>query len=368
MAQQEAVPMRLRPDSNVQKVLISTTSRFEGEYHREAMLLTHAWPVLDQRPNYRWSEGPTSRSAFVLAFETEPEKDDPERPVVVRPDYTGFGSLICAYLAVLFGKRFDCHGMIENDGRYHIPDLAQFGQLCNPALPQNSYQSRADFPVPLNLTEASRMEPLLAHYLSNDQSLSAEFCGVFYWASKFYLQALQTVERDPEVAYLHLVTAGEVLAEAQLFEKRSLLSDEMEKRLGQIEREMRDGANTVNFILKQMPLVRQRFTKTIVGLTDPGFFERTESGQPYAQLKAESFVKAVKSAYDLRSRYVHAGAPFKVWMNLAHGNEMQLGEPVVGNKEYGRLLAAAPAYGGLERIIRYCLLRFAQKHGAYLDR
>ncbi len=96
--------MALRPQETIQKALISTTSHLVGEYEKNGLLLTHAWPdFYDRAASVRWSEGPTSRSAFIFAFETVPI-DKKSGPL---PEYSPMGELICAYLAVLFGKRFD---------------------------------------------------------------------------------------------------------------------------------------------------------------------------------------------------------------------------------------------------------------------
>ena len=136
--------MALRPQETIQKALISTTSHFVGEFAKDGVLLTHAWPdFFDHSASIRWSEGPASRSAFIFAFETEPIEKKPGRRL---PEYSPMGELICAYLAVLFGKRFDSHGLVEGSGYYHVPDLTQFGHLCDHYLPQNSHASRIDFP------------------------------------------------------------------------------------------------------------------------------------------------------------------------------------------------------------------------------
>ncbi len=108
--------------------------------------------------------------------------------------------------------------------------------------------------------------------------------------------------------------------------------------------------------------------KTIERLTDDSFFDRSESTQAYGRFERESFLKSVGAAYDLRSRYVHTGAPFAFWVswNLCN-NEVGIGEPVLADRELSGILARAPTYVGLERIIRYSLLRFAQEQGAYVE-
>jgi hypothetical protein len=45
-----------------------------------------------------------------------------------------------------------------------------------------------------------------------------------------------------------------------------------------------------------------------------------------------------------------------------HGG--QVGHPVVDDKELGTLLAKAPPFRGLERVVRYAILRFAPANDA----
>src|SRR5437870_3840520 len=48
-------------------------------------------------------------------------------------------------------------------------------------------------------------------------------------------------------------------------------------------------------------------------------------------------------------------------------NEVQLGEPVVDDERLGTSLKLAPLYYGMERVMRFCLLRFIHLHGVRID-
>src|ERR1051325_11117698 len=99
--------MSLRPSNTVQKVLISTTSRLVGEYESDDICIAHAWPAFhDPFMRLKFAEGGTSRSAYVVAFETPAPH---ARPGSALPDYTPTGDAVCSYLAVLFGTRFANH-------------------------------------------------------------------------------------------------------------------------------------------------------------------------------------------------------------------------------------------------------------------
>lgn len=354
--------MTLRPKPTVHKALLSTTSRLVGEYESDGVLFTHAWPdFLDRTASVQWSEGPASRSSFILAFETDPI----DKKSIRIPNYLPYCASVCAYLAVLFGKRFDTHGLVESNGFFHVPELSQFGSICDHHLPHNSHAPRIDFPVPLNLIELRRIDRLL-----HDAALDTKFVRTFQGATKFYLQAVQSAEHDPEISYLHLITAGEILSNFHEYGKDELLDEQMKDILSTIRNGLADGRKIANIVAARLLLVKRRFVETIVSLVDREFFQRSEASESFGGFKANTFSACISSAYDLRSRYVHTGIPFGNWISLSTGgmnNETQIGRPVVDDKELGAILAEAPTYIGLERVMRYCLLQFAKSHGAYVE-
>jgi hypothetical protein len=355
--------MSLRPDETIQKALISTTSQLVGEYEADDVLLTHAWPdFYTASSSVRRIEGPNSRSAFILSFRTEPI---PRIAGTVLPEYSPTGDVLASYLSVLYGKRFDHHGLVESIGMFRVPDLSSFGSLCNPTLPHNTHSPRVDYSIALDLSKVARIGPLL-----DANSLNPGFLSTFRGAAKFYLQALQNFEREPEIAYLHLITAGEILSNFREFDKQDLLDEPTKSLLDCIRMQMENGTKVASQIASKLLQVKKRFVRTIVDLVDQSFFERSESKEQFASFKAESFAKRISAAYDLRSKYVHTGQPFGSWVSRSHGNmnnEVQIGQPVVQNTEFGKILSNAPTLIGLERVVRYCLLRFAEAHGGLIS-
>ena len=353
--------MSLRPDPTLQKFLISTTSRLVGEYETEGLLITHAWPDTGSRSALaRWEEGPTSRSAYVLALRTEEHTKAPGKPL---PDYSATGDVCAAYLSVLFGKRFDHHGLLEGTGFYKLPEMASYATFCDRNLPFNSHAFRSDFPVPLNLAEVARFGNLI------QGTVGSRFDTHFRGATKFYLQAIQAVEREPEIAYLHLITCGEILSNAVGVPKSELLDDATKALLQRVRAEVDGGEAVAKHIAGKLLQVRRRFVQAIVSLVDNGFFARTEAEVPNLALRQANFEKTVGAAYDVRSKYVHVGAQFGAWVMHGPGRnaEISIGRPVIPDKEFAKVLHRAPTFVGLERLIRYCLLRFAEKHGAYVE-
>jgi len=349
--------MTLRPDECVQRGLVSTTSRLLGEYETDGWLFTHAWGDHSDQAWSRWSEGPASRSGYVVAFQTP--APDPESNM--RPEYNGAIEIICSFMAVLYGKRFDSHGLIESSGLFYTPELSAFGQLCDQNSPHNSHRVRVDYPVPLNLVEIPRIAPLL---LFEEPDTAA---ATFEAAAKFYLRALQSIEQDREVAYLHLVTAGEVLSNACDYPSEQLLDEQTRTALDRVVAGIDGGEAIAALLSGRLRQIKRRFVRAIVDFVDPPFFDRREAKYEYAALKADSFEKTIAAAYDVRSMYLHTGVPFGGWMRpRADYGEVQLGEPVVEGRDFAKALANAPTFTGLERVVRYCLLRFAESQGLYL--
>ena len=347
--------MSLRPDSRIQKALISTTSRLVGEYEGQGLLITHAFPGIGSRDGWmRMEEGPRARNAYIVSFVTEAPTVAPGWLV---PDHSGLVERLCQYLSLLYGKRFDNHGLIETSGLFNLPDLNQFNSICLHTMPQNNHSARVDYPVPMNLTEIIRLDPLFQGSMAEKSSLPN-----FNAACKFYYRALQAVERDPEVAYLHLISSGEILSEAIGLDEVNLLSDDLKSIFAQIESELKDGKRVAKILRGQFKSLKSRFVNALEGLTASDFFSRSEALHDYSRLKKENFKIALGAAYDLRSRYVHSGAGFGGWIGPRGSNEeTQIGKPVIESKKLSKIIFEAPTYIGLERIMRHSLLSFANQ-------
>lgn len=353
---------KLRPPETIQKLLISTTSRLLGEFESDLLLVTHTWRDFhDHRLGMTLTEGPLSRSTYVVAFETEPHSKEVGSML---PSYAWVGDVICIYLSILYGKRFDSHGLIEGAGMFQVPDYSLFQSLVEFRLPQNSHGPRRDITIPLNLVEIAKIEPLLR------PGLNERFMTFLQTAGRFYLKALQDFEERPDVAYLNLITAGEVLSNYYSYDKDELLDEQAKNILHQIAISSDNGPEIAKQIKGRLFQVKRRFLRTIENLLTDPFFAESEAEQGFLRLKKKDIQDRLSAAYDLRSQHVHSGLPFGKWVSrMLDGDacEVQIGIPVVGNKSFEKVLAKAPTYFGLERIIRYCLLRFIHTHGVLID-
>lgn len=157
--------MSLHPDETLQRHLISSTSQIIGEFESEGLLIKQAGPPsYDLRTVLRWYQGPTSRTALVVSFRTVACKK--KSPGEATPDYSSVGEAFASHLSVLYGKRFDRHGLVQSAGFFGVPDVSHFSISYTARDSPHSREPRSDYPIPLDLTELRRIAPLLPHPLA----------------------------------------------------------------------------------------------------------------------------------------------------------------------------------------------------------
>lgn len=347
----------LMPDETIHKILISTTSRLVGSYENDDILISHAWQHFSNSNGIiREEENPVSRSAFVLAFQTEGYE---KAAGVEIPDYTYIGEIVCSLLSVLYGKRFDSHGLLEGSGFFNTPDLTVYNHICNHKLPFNSHKARRCFSIPLNLVHFKAVDKLLL-----SPEIDQDFKHKLFAACKFYCQAIQTIESDPEVAYLHLITSGEIISGHHSYEQEDVLDAVMLEYLAEIRVQMPNGDKIAKHISKRLLSIKKKFVKSLTAFIDDDFFTHAETSQEFGHFKRDDIEKRIGSAYDLRSKYVHIGVSFGNWIKpRGRLEDIQFGRPALPDKDYAKVLEKAPTFTGLERIIRYCILKFMVSNG-----
>jgi hypothetical protein len=351
----------LRPDENTHKFIISSTSRFVGEYENKNLLITHAWPSTENIGQLYagQTENPYSRNYFIIVYKSEPYE---KAPGVAIPNYDWLSEFICIYLGILFGKRFDNHGAVETNGFFFLANTNEVGTPIRfHDIGVNNHRPRCDLQFPLNLSEFKLLEPLISG------KVDERVISIANAAGRFYLRSVRLFETDPEVAFLDLVTCGEILSNYYQYTDEELYDDGIRHILNTIEQN--NGSEVANTIKSRLYQVRRKYVLTITKLLNAYFFQNTESKQGFASLKREDIIDRIKASYDLRSLYVHNGIKIGNWLD-PHSflNEVQVGIPVVESKDLQKLLCLTPTWTGMERIMRYCLLRFLHLNGVSIDK
>lgn len=351
-----------KPNPLIHRFLISTTSRFTGCYEGEFLRIDHAWQGANSGAGLRESmqENPRSRNYFVLSAEIGP----PEKKSIIIPNYTPLGEQVCAALSVLFGKRFDAHGLLVSHRQFYVPDFSPLTPTTYYEAAPYSHRPRQDLGIPLTLDRFGLVAPLFANL-----SLPEKVRRIFFAAARFYLRSLQMFDVEPEFAYLDLITCGEILANFYAYTADEIYDDETKAIFTRIRAEMPGGETVVRTLQGRMRQIKRAYVLTLTRLLKDSFFDTSECREQYGRLRKEDIEKRLKGAYDLRSQYVHTGIDFGRW-TLPNGgilNEVQFGTPVVESREFEKAIAQAPTFFGLERIMRYCLTRFLHLNGVTID-
>ena len=340
-------------------MLVSTTSNLVGEHRGGEVRLTLAFPDSESM-NLRLSETPISRSAVMVLFDME--RPESARPTLPLSSAEWVGQSVCDVLSVLYGKRFDSHGLVQSGRIFWVPDLSLYSSSSHPKLPFNSHRSRTTAPVALNLDQAATVDGWLVPSIDDpEKRLIQTACG-------FYARALRNAERDVEVAYLHLITAGEVLTGLDDYRVEELFDERTLKDVEKVRKHL--GETVANRFTGRMRAVRRRFAKSLHSSLDDDFYAAGQAdnenrkhflaeGMTDLDRKSFDMVKCLESAYDVRSRYVHSGTPFEfpVSPRMLGCSDLTLGRPVLEDRKFAKTLEKSPTFCGLERILRYCLLK-----------
>ena len=342
-----------KPRTDITKLLLSTPSHFVGQYENDVFRIVNAnenarvnvyTPKADER---------IYREYIEITVATPEYKKD----TIVIPDYSQIGENFCIALSVLFGKRFDSHGLIQQHGWPYVPSVESSHQIYNKNLSFNSVNKRADYQIGLCLENIKYIE----HVLFEHDGDNADAHSTFWYAGRYYIQAIRIVEESPELAFLSLITAGEILASHFKYPIEELLDENTKQLLKQLKGLGKDGEKLHKKVSSKLMGISEAFCKFIIDCLDSDFFNRTEAKHEFQKLSESDIKQRLKAAYNLRSKNVHAGKLPSSWMavNYLRDNEEVIhSNPVIEDKDMQKSIKRSPTFIGMERIIRYSLIKF----------
>jgi hypothetical protein len=342
----------LSPNPQIQRFVLSSAAHFVGTYEDAGIRIAHAFPDLttSTRP-FQPRPVPSRRMHAICTFRTEPEPRAGTFAVV--PTYSWVADRVTSLLSVLLGKHFEFHGFLDREGVHYFPAKGVFrlNYACG-TLPFND-QIWPDLEIPLDLQRFGAVRPALV--------TDGEDADAFYSAARFFRDALEHYDVLPETAYLHLVTAGEIISQVMGFQKESLYDDDLRALLKTIE----DGcdASVANKVAGRLFQVRRSYLETMKTLVDARFFGgKIATGPATGFIEGEPFDRTVKAAYDLRSKYVHVGARIAPCLRSfeMHNAEIISAYTLGMGDDLRKTLQRAPTLLGLVRLTRFILFRFLE--------
>jgi len=212
------------------KFLISSPAYFVGENSFGGIKIRHAF---EDFTNYDSHIKPTyNMSHHVVEFKTP----IPEKKVGnLTPSFFGVGEIISQVLTVIFGKMMLPIGFFESNGILLIPEFVDIKKY-NKKLDFYSDVPRKHFPIELNM------------HCIGDIHLDTNL-HEFKVASRLYQNAMLDFPKDPGIAYVNLVNAGEILSSHQLFEDKEIYDNQILELLKEIENTLPNGTSKRNQII-----------------------------------------------------------------------------------------------------------------------
>jgi hypothetical protein len=260
---------------------------------------------------------------------------------------------------------------------FHAPDLIDLRPVELSESGPYNHQPRKDLEIDLNLTHFGKISRLFM-----DGTVPIDFLNVLFAAAGFYHRSLQIFDLEPGLAYLDLITCGEILCNHTNYLDTMLYDPDVLAALAKLHA-VPDGGEQAHGKLKgSLRQIKRRFTRTILDLLSDYFFTNTEANEQIGKLTKSvthplwrggreeiTVERRIKAAYDLRSLYVHTGVDFSdaVLPLRPILNEIQIGLRHFDSKTMEEAVLLAPTYLGMERIMRYCLVRFTHLHGITID-
>lgn len=357
----DAVPGKLSqslPD-DIHKGMICTPARFIGEYEDGGIMVKHAWPMDTVGTAIRFGQkSPASIHYFIVAFKARAEEDASASWRL--PEYTAFLGAITDFISVFFGKKFNSCGMIESGGLYHVPRLPSSLTAYHDHYPYNDLP-RPDLGIELNLTQCGQILRIFT-----DDVPRSKIGRLAFTAVKFYARALRTYEHDHGSAFIDLMMAGEIISKYKELEEDERYDDDLKMLFARLSK-AKVPESDIRLLKSRLFQVKRHFVQNLMGLLNEIFFQKTEctgKSMPieHVSLQASDIKKRIGAAYDLRSRYVHTGIPLDSLMTPWGRDELPWGHPNTGDEGLDKIAGNAPTFYGMERIIRFCLLRLVHKH------
>lgn len=359
--------MALSVDPLIARALISTPSRLVGELTTDDL----ACQIVFQLDEVAWytqiSENPYSRHYYLLSYNKS--EDFVRRlavPSITLSDGTvkytdALPQMFRDLAAIWFGKRFDDHGLVMYESILQMPDLSDLPASKYFRYSPFNYKQRADLKVQLNL---GAMQPALKLLYAEEFQDRLDVLHVSWRAVEFYGRALRTFESDPELSFVEFIIALEVIASSIEIPDDELYDEQLRNDLNAIEKTL--GPNVATRIRSRLFQLRRRIAYITGELLNDCFFDASEAEELY-RLTRDSVKSRIMAAYDVRSTYVHSGAAFGFWFRIHIGGEngeVNVGSPILpaSHREFQNTLSKIPTFVGLERMVRYIILRFAHLH------
>ena len=227
------------------------------------------------------------------------------------------------------------------------------------------YKNKPSIQIDIHLvTEKERNLNYLGEFFDKVYKLDPKLQQRFILAVKMYHQAILIIEKHPDLAYLNLISAIEVLCQDHTVEIPTLseINNKLEELINKID-DLELCNNIKNTILKREHFIKRKFVRFICDNIED-FFENCHHPKN-GKVKKEDIELLLKKIYDQRSKTLHTGEPFPPFALSAplFGSEIDFSYSMsIGEKKWERE-DYIPHVHFFEKLVNHVIKTYIDKEG-----
>jgi hypothetical protein len=331
--------------------LVSTPCQMTHEFHSETVTVYQMIKNLGDYAHLA-HPGPFERHFYALEIQTSQTA-------------AGFAfnldvDKIVGILSLWYGKDIINHGPIITDGVLSLPDLLNLAPNVYFSLPVYGGQHIDPPATECNWKSLAQIQSLLG-----ETKFTHDKTHTIVKAAKCYSQALRLFPIDREIAYLRLIQSLECVVDKTSFSDEELFSHDKElwSHIRWLESlEQTKGAKVAKFVKGRLYQITRSVLLWVKQYLDDGFFVSASFS-----LTADELELYIPAAYSLRSKYVHSGIAFGDFVDPVDGRCERFERipdyfcALCPDTDLRKTLNRAPTFLGLQRLVRYCLLKYLEK-------
>ena len=172
------------------------------------------------------------------------------------------------------------------------------------------YSTRDKIWIDKPLIEGKRNLCKIVEWFKILENLDIKYHQKFILAVRMYHRAVLMIEEDPDLAYLNLVSAIEVLCQETEIGKVPL--SEIKPKLSKVLQKIDDEElchEIEEATLSTERFISRKFVRFILNHTENSFWEE-EDRPEHGKIEKNELEKSLKKIYNQRSRTLHKGEPF----------------------------------------------------------
>jgi hypothetical protein len=197
------------------------------------------------------------------------------------------------------------------------------------------------------------------------ENLNIKYYLKFILSAKLYHSALLLVEKDPDLAYLNLVSSIEVLCDDTDIGTITLddLNDEKLKQLLDSIKNIELRKNIEKQIISREHFIKRKFIKFILNYIDASFWESSKRPE-HGRIREEDLEDLLKRIYDQRSATLHNGEPFppSIYRPPMLGAEIDFSLGVYDGGRIWKQEEFIPNFHFFEKLINHVLKNFLKEN------